>query len=456
MTVVFALILVYLLVHGILLLTRDRIQAFDVGTPVRDNVAGSYTGILLREEHAVVSTKEGYISCFCVSGERLSAGGTVCTLDDSGTFQDALRSLYFGEQMLSDKSKVRIRDTVRSSMYTYSRMDFESAGRIGTSIRAAVLNGLIRDADSVASAALYASCTPVMTEESGFVLWELDGYEYAVPSSLTKEDFTAPMKEAVNVKTGDKVLAGQFLYKLVPDNKFRLVFPLTEQEAVRFSGRTQLTVRFTDGSSVTGSFSEEHGADGTPLGVLSFQKYGANYLDSRRVSFFLLDTAVEGYKIPESAILSKHFYTVDKAFITEGGGSGARGVLVEEDGKAVFREVTVYTQDTDEDPSNDFIIGTDTAYISGEALEPGTVLIAPETESGSSAGKRMTLGVQAVLEGVYQINNGYCVFRPVVRLAASLETAYVMVSSKVRSGISDYDRIVLDAADASEYELIYK
>lgn len=458
MTVVFVLILIYLLVHGILLLSRDRIQAYDVGAPVKDNVSGSYTGIILREEHTVKAEESGYVSCFSVSGDRLSSGATVCTLDDDGMLEEALRSMYFGEKMLSEDSKVRIRDTVRDSMYGYSRMDFSSASDIGTSIRAAVLNGLIRDADSVTTAALLSSCTPVHTAESGFVLFTQDGYEYAGPASMTLSDFSESPAEPRTVSTGDYVSAGDFLYKIVPDNRFKLVFPMTDQEAARFAGRTNLTVRFLNGVEITGSFSSERGADGTAMGILSFQKYGANHLNERRVSFFILDKAVQGYKIPESAIVTKNFYTVDKNYITEGGGRNSRGVLIEADGKVTFHEVTVYMNDTDDDASNDFIIGDDVAYISGDCLSPGTVLVSQAVSEGSGqlTQERTALSVQTVLEGVYQINSGYCIFKPVARLTSSLETSYVIVSPKVKNGIADYDRIVMNAEEASEYELIYK
>ncbi len=458
MTVVFALILIYLLVQGILFLTRDSIQAYDVGTPVKDNVSGSFTGIILRDEQVTAAPESGYMTCFSVAGDRLSAGATVCTLDEQGILEEALRNMYFGEQLLSGDSKIRIRDTVRDSMYGYSRMDFSTVSDIGTAIRAVVLNGLIRDADSVTTQALRSSCTPVTSGQSGFVLFTLDGYENAVPESFTAQDFIESPKEPRTVKTGDFLNTGDFLFKIVKDNKFRLLFPLTDQQAVRFGGRSRLSVRFLDGEEITGDFSMVTGADGGTIGMISFQKYGANHLKERRVSFFILDQTVTGYKIPESAIVTKSFFTVDKKFITQGGGSNIFQVLIEENGKAELKEVSVYTSDSDEDPSNDYIIGEDMAYISGDVLKPGQVLLShlPEDAPAGTVQERTTLNVQTVLEGVYQINSGYCVFKPVVRIASSLETAYVMIAPKIRSSISDYDRIVMDGADASEYELIYE
>ena len=68
----------------------------------------------------------------------------------------------------------------------------------------------------------------------------------------------------------------------------------------------------------------------------------------------------------------------------------------------------------------------------------------------------MTLAMQASVEGVYQINNGYCVFKPIVRLQNSLETSFVVISNSVSGGLKSYDRIVMDARDFKENEIIFE
>ena len=77
-----------------------------------------------------------------------------------------------------------------------------------------------------------------------------------------------------------------------------------------------------------------------------------------------------------------------------------------------------------------------------------------EEENGPKETVRMTLGIQASVEGVYQANSGFCVFKPVVRLANSIETAYVIVSPRVSGGIQPYDRIVMEAEKYDEYEIL--
>ena len=85
-------------------------------------------------------------------------------------------------------------------------------------------------------------------------------------------------------------------------------------------------------------------------------------------------------------------------------------------------------------------------------------MICADIEDASGAKKPLTytLGIQAIVEGVYQINNGYCIFKPIVRQNHSLDTSYVMVSPGVRSGLKAFDRIVLNAEEIGENDIVFE
>ena len=57
------------------------------------------------------------------------------------------------------------------------------------------------------------------------------------------------------------------------------------------------------------------------------------------------------------------------------------------------------------------------------------------------------------LEGAYNINKGYAVFKRVERLKS--ENGYVIVKNNSASGLSAYDHIALDAASVVEDSVIY-
>ena len=132
-----------------------------------------------------------------------------------------------------------------------------------------------------------------------------------------------------------------------------------------------------------------------------------------------------------------------------------RGVIVRENGVDRFVEATVYLSDGSSD--TELVIGTDTAYLYGETLTAGTTIVCTVTdEDGKHREETMTLSRTASCEGVYQINKGYCIFKPIVRLQNSIDTSYVIISSAVKSGIRSYDRIVLDVSDIGESEYIFE
>ena len=64
------------------------------------------------------------------------------------------------------------------------------------------------------------------------------------------------------------------------------------------------------------------------------------------------------------------------------------------------------------------------------------------------------IGPTKALEGVYNINKGYAVFRQVIPLEKNDE--YIIVEKNTPSGIEVYDHIVLQGDMVSEGQLIFQ
>ncbi|MBR6323100.1 MAG: hypothetical protein IKR59_09535 [Lachnospiraceae bacterium] len=453
--VVFGMILVYLIIQGVLFLTRDKVQAYNIGAAGSDSVTGTFRGMILREENCVAADDSGYLSYYASSGERLKAGALACTIDQTGGLEDRLHLLYSGKDVLPGDSRRRIREAINTASENYDPVNFSESAGARTSIRAAVLNSLLEyGGESVDKLIGDEHYTEQRTAGSGFILLWQDGYEGCEVTSLRSSDFLPENYKGSQIRvSGEKVKRGDFVYKTAPDNKFRIVFVLSEYEKNRLADKINLTIRLTDGTQLRGAFSIGELADRTPAGIITFQKFGGNYLNSRFIDFQVLDTEITGYKIPESAIVQKSFFVVDRSFITSGGNTSQNGLLaVQDDGEPVFIPATVYMTKEGEDS---FIIGgSDTAYVYSSELHAGMRII-----SASETGLRheeTTLGVTASVEGVYQINQGYCIFKPVLRLANSLDTSYTVIASGMRYGLQAYDRILMDGSAVGENDFIFE
>ena len=457
--IIFSLVLVYFAVQGIIAMNRKVPEAYNIGAPDADNVSGSFTGIVLREEKVVLSDRAGYVNYYAISGERISSGAVACTIDGNGDLEKKLHELYYGQDVLTLKSKLKIQNTIRSASLTYDRTNFSTAYLSKANIKASVLQALIQDGgESVIEGITDDSYKSYLMDESGFmILWSDDLNGVTELSSVSSEDFNLDLYTELGRESGEFISSGEFLYKEASDNKFMLAFLLSDDDMSSYSGKKTLSVRMSDGNEITGDFSVEKTSDGKNAGVISFAKYGMNYMSTRFVSFQILDETVTGFKIPKTAITSKSFFAVDEKFITEGGGTTSQsGVLVKDGEETRFVPCTVYLkQDGD---TKSFIIGSDTAYIYSDELKAGMTVIATagDDETENRRTEETVLGASASIEGVYQINNGYCIFKPILRIRNSLDTSYVIIEAKMRYGLQSYDRILLDASKGEENEIVFE
>ena len=455
--VIFALILIYLVVQTVVIMKRKPLEAFQVAAASTENISGTYTGIILRSEVTVQAETEGYADYMYPEGEHVANGEFCCLLDRNGNFSEKLHEIYYNQDILSAESKEKIRETVLRASSSYDPLHFETALNARTEVRSALLTGLLRDGGSELFGRLRdVSYQMLDAPESGFLLLYEDGFENKRPDQLTVSDFQNSEYYRMSRGTGDFVKAGSFLYKLASDNRFTLSFLLSPDDVVLYENRKNLTVRMYDGSELTGSFQMIDNREGQKLGVVTFQKYGANYLSDRLVSFRVLDRSVRGYRIPETSLTKKSFFVVSEEYITEGGSTGAKGVVLRTSEGLRFVRATVYTKQDPEEPS--FIIGDGVAYIAGSELKSGSIIVSEHTDpvTGNRVTHDMTLSVMASCEGVYQINHGFCIFKPVVRLEHSLESSYVIISADSRYGIQAYDRILLNAEGVAENEIVFE
>ncbi len=151
-----------------------------------------------------------------------------------------------------------------------------------------------------------------------------------------------------------------------------------------------------------------------------------------------------GLKIPISAGTTNDFFLVPVDYLTQGGDSQKQGfnkeVYSESGTSVVFVPVTIYYS-TEEY----YYIETD----GSEDIHAGDYVVKP----GSS--DRFQVGPTSPLQGVYNINRGYTVFKQIDILAENDE--FYIIRKNMSYGLSVYDHIVLDADSVgNEGVLIYQ
>ncbi len=173
--------------------------------------------------------------------------------------------------------------------------------------------------------------------------------------------------------------------------------------------------------------------------VLTFQNSGLRYAPDRYLEVELLLSDITGLKIPNTALTEKSFFLIPKEYLTKGGSNNANGVTrryENEEGKTIteFSSVVVAEE------TNDMY------YVAGDELSEEDVIL--KTDSNET----FTLQEQASLQGVYNINRGYTVFRKIEILYQNEE--YTIINTGTSYGISLYDHIALDASEINENQII--
>ena len=235
--------------------------------------------------------------------------------------------------------------------------------------------------------------------------------------------------------------SGSPVYKVVTSENWQIIMNLTEEQYLYFLDRSSITFTILDDEREVTCDVELYQQGTDYFACASLDRYMIQYLDRRFLKIELAINAEEGLKIPLTAITEKEFYMVPLKYFTKGGDSDEDGILVElydeETAQMIptFYAVEIYYDD-----------GT-YGYIDANEFEFGVTRIsAPD-------GEQMQLNLVGTLEGVYNVNNGYAVFRRIERMYENED--YCIVRDDTENGLAVYDQIVLDAETAVEQAIIF-
>lgn len=444
--IIFLFIFVYLAFNVYTYMGREKIQFYEVveGGIVNDKV---YTGVILRQETVKNADKSGNINYYIREGKRASVGTRVYSIDETGQMTTFLEENQGTEVNFTDENLNDLKKQLSTFCLFYDDDDFTPVYNTKLSLEASVIeyvNFNTLDNLEAAMSDKGINFQQVKTDQSGVVSYSIDSYETLEPSGISEEVFDRSQYKKAPIKSGNLVESGSPVYKIITSDEWSVMFPLSEEDVTLYGDKSSLTVKFNGYSlTSTGKYSMMTGSDGKPYGKLDFSKYMVEFVSDRFVDFEVVSAKTTGLKIPVSSVTTKNFYTVPVEYLFQGGDDSNTGFLKEvysESGTStVFVPATIYNS-TDEYFYIDMSENSE--------LKGGDYIVKPNSSD------RFQVGPTASLEGVYNINKGYSVFKQIEVLATNGE--YYIISKNMSYGLSVYDHIVLDARTVSEGELIYQ
>ena len=436
--VIFGVVFIYLLVTVLMYLTSKHISAYEVreGSILKDN---AYTGLAIRNEEVVTAEQSGYINYFVSEASKVGAKTKVYSLSP--------KQLEFNDTVSTDSQELTAEE--RDSIYlktqsfseNYNGSSFNEVYSLRDEISSVLESKSNQSRQAQLDEMVQAGTDGLQVfnaQSDGVILYSTDGYENLTVSDVTADMLSKKNYNSVNIKNNSKVNSGEAIYKLVKYDDWSLVIPLDDKTAKNLADTKSVKVQFTKDQVKERASFQVYSAKNTNLGILTFHTSMVRYAKDRYLDIELILEDESGLKIPKSSVTKKDFYLVPENYLTQGGNSKETGVLIHNDSDdAQFKKVDVYYRDTE----------TGMVYLDPNAFDKNTTLIKPDSTETYKLKKTKSL------QGVYNINKGYAVFKQIHILCESDE--YYIVESGNSYGLANYDHIALVGKDVRENDIVY-
>ena len=388
----------------------------------------------LKEEEIEKANESGNVSYYAREGSKANAGMLVCSVGGtvSGSEDSSIVTSLSDEDFTEAKNEMNI-FAVNFDKDVFSRVyDFK-----------ADMQGVILQSSIDENAGEYVSGSyeaPV----PGFVVYSTDGLEGVTETDVTRKMFDQSSYIKNNLRLRSTVGAGDDLYKLVTNDTWKLCFPVDDRLKADLEGKTKISIRFLkDNNSFSAPLELTKGSDGL-YGVVTMKSSLVRYVTDRYLDVELILDRTKGLKIPVSSITEKYFVRIPEEYVTENENSDSEVYLIREtfakDGSSSTSNVTatVYSRNEKEG-----------YYLINPGLfDEGDYVVMP----GTSRKYQISEDVYETIQGVYNINKGYAVFREVTIVDENEE--FCIVDPTDTYGLSAHDRIVLDASEVKDDEII--
>lgn len=446
----FGVIFIYLSVTVITYLTKDRVVVYEVreGSILKDT---AYTGLVIREETVVRASESGYINYFNVEGDKIAVGSKVYTLSPNKLSEND--NIEANEEVtLTTEDWNNILQKAQAFNESFNSNQFRTAKALKEETTAILQSNTtqnrVNQLNTLLSAENTAGLKVFTSADDGIIEYTTDGFEDLEPAEITESQLDKLDYTQTALTNNTKVQAGDPVFRLITGEDWTVIIKLTpEMEKTlldRMGDGTSLSVKIrfdSDDETMWGSLQIYNRGEDEAYGFISFSKAMIRYAQERFIDIELILDDESGLKIPKSAVTEKDFYIVPEDYLTTGGSSKETGVLRQEENKkgatlTEFVPVTVFYRDAE----------TGMAYLDTDAFEKGDILV--KTESTET----FTISKTDSLQGVYNVNKGYAVFKQINILCESEE--YYIVEEGNNYGLSNYDHIALDGESVQENDVV--
>lgn len=427
--IILVIIGIYIVFNFVKLFNSKNVKIYEVTTGEIVNV-DRHKGFIYRDESIATCINNGYINFYVANAERVNRGAFIYTVNDTPSVVQSFE--------LDNADKKNIRQNIKMYNNNITDYDFSNIYNAKDS-----LNGLINEINLVKQLENIDIEKEINAKEKGYakfaglISFIIDGYESAKIENFSDE--VLKKYDGVKVTTQKKeVGSGDNIYKIIRSPEFSIAFD-SSYDYDNYQKSNNVFVKFVyENVTTNGRIESFIGSDGKKHFKLNITDYPEKFIDKRIVEFEIENKKISGYKIPIKSLVSKNCYMIPKTMVE-------KDIETNED---IFYKVGAngvrekFSCNISKEDNNYYYISIDDTL---SKLKYGDVLINRFNDTFS-------LSEVTQLNGVYNMNKGYAIFKNVDIIDRTNE--YAIVKKQTINGISLYDHICLNANDIKEGDLI--
>ncbi|MCI5822287.1 MAG: hypothetical protein MR010_04560 [Lachnospiraceae bacterium] len=440
--VIFGIILLYVLFHVFSYITSDSVTVYEVNEgSISENK--NYRALAIRQEEVVNAEASGTIFYYASNLDQVGVRTNIYSIDNSGKITEKLKDSSSDESTITKDDLHRLETKIQEYIYEYDGNNFQNLygfkTDLSSDLRQYYSNSMLNEMEGeISKAQQQGKFTYYQAKNPGTVVFQTDGMEGTTLDNYSEKSFDSKNVKITNLKSQDKLKEGQAVYKLVTSDHWNLIMQIDKEMAqkIKKEKTEYIQIRFLDDDATTWTSCSVEKKDSKYYLNLALDDSVERYANSRFVHIALVDDEISGLKIPNSAIVKKKFYTVPSEYFYQDKNSDAAGLMIK-GSKGADNYVSVniyYTKDN-------------LYYISSEELTDDTIIIKPNSTDTYRLGDKT-----GTLQGVYNVNKGFAVFKQIQVLYKNED--YSIVKKGTEYGLANYDHIALQGNLIKENEMI--
>ena len=436
--IIFIIIFIYILATIISYATRTRIPTFEVrqGRILTDH---SYVGVAIREEQVGLVEVSGYVYYLHNHLSKIPSGADIIAVSpvfipvpetniyDNEWEESAITNENHAPFIYYTRNFVDSVDLQRFSTVRTFRDDLTHSFRgTDTQVRTARIDDIV--ARGQGDIQIFPSSS------DGILVKGLDGMEGLTKNDLSRETFLQNEPPATLFTDQMFLNSGQPAYKLITSENWYIVIQVEEEVAHLLGELTWVRIRFLRDDVLAWATPYLFTNGEEEFVALSLNHSMIRYAEERFINVELILEDQSGLMIPRTAVVEQEFFRIPNQFVVPRYTSN--GILwINEEGEEVFTVTRIYNFT----PEGDI-------YINPNEVPYGTVLISPDTD------ETLTLSATETLQGVFNVNHGYAIFR-LINIIAGNEDYYVIEEGNAFS-LSNFDFIALIGDSIEDGEIV--